>query len=90
MDMNEPRGLWLHGQRKQQEGGAGLKGETISDIIFHRLLLFEHYYQSVMSHCGSRIMLNNAAGGVGVVLYIQADIQGSFGQTGDQHWITGG
>lgn len=72
-------------QKATEEGGAGrsamcVKRETISAIIFDWLPLFKNYFQSVMSHCGSRIMLNNAAGGRGVVLYIQANIQGGFGQ----------
>lgn len=40
-----------------------VKRETISGIIFDWLPLFENYFQSMMSHCGSRIKLNKAAGG---------------------------
>lgn len=75
-------------EKATEEGGAGrstmcVKRETISGIIFDWLPLFENYFQSMMSHCGSRIKLNKAAGGRsrgGAVLYIQAYIQGSFGQ----------
>lgn len=67
--MNEPQGFratWL--EKETGEGGAGhsamcFKRETISTIIFDKLSLYENYFQSVMSHYGSRITLNNAAGG---------------------------
>ena len=66
-----------------------VKRETISAFIFDWLPLFENYFQSVMSHCGSRKTLNNAAWLGGVVLYIQANIQGGFGQCWlGQYWIT--
>lgn len=69
--MNEPLGVRAaRAEKETGEGGAGrsamcVKRETISAIIFDRLPLFENYFQSVMSHCGSRITLNNAAGGGG-------------------------
>ena len=59
-----------------------VKRETISAINFDWLPLFKNYFQSMMSHCGSRIMLNNAAGGREVVLYIQANIQGALANAG--------
>lgn len=66
--MNVARGVRAtQAEKETGEGGAGrsamgVKRKTISAIIFDRLPLFENYFQSVMSHCGSRIMLNNAAG----------------------------
>lgn len=58
-----------------------VKRETISAIIFDWLPLFENYFQSVMSYCGSRITLNNVAGGGSerIDLYTQTNIQGGFG-----------
>lgn len=58
-------------EKATEEGGAGrsamcVKRETISAIIFDWLPLFENYFQSVVSHCGGRITLNNATGGGGV------------------------
>lgn len=57
-------GVLVRQGKESNTGGRGcVKTETINAFIFYRLPLFENYFQSVMSHCGSRMMLNNAAGG---------------------------